>query len=144
MSTLISTCSVRRRAIAPIASSVRSRLVTERYLLASPSACVRAMTMLCARPIPASVNPARMTLGWAPEATMATMRLAAKATVVASHAHGVLGADIEKNTVIMSNTRTMLKRSRILDRSYSRARLGHSGCRPLSLTERTYSPSSRL
>ncbi len=75
---------------------------------------------------------------------MATMRLAAKATVVANHAHLVLGADIEKNTVIMSNTRTMLKRSRILDHSYSRARLRHSGCRPPSFTERTYPPSSRL
>ena len=75
---------------------------------------------------------------------MATIRLATKATVVASHAHRVLGADIEKKTVIMSNTRTMLKRSRILDHSYSRARLGHRGCRPPSLTERTCSPSSRL
>ena len=56
--------------------------------------------MLCARPIPASVNPALTTLGWAPEATMATMRLADKATVVASHAHRVSGADIEKKTVI--------------------------------------------
>jgi hypothetical protein len=47
------------------------------------------------------------------------MRLTAKATVVASHAHGSFGADIEKNTVIMSKANTTLKRSRILDRSRS-------------------------
>jgi hypothetical protein len=51
---------------------------------------------------------------------------------------------MEKNTVIMSRTKTMLNRSRILDRSYSRAGLVLSGYRTLLLTERIYSPSSRL
>jgi len=37
---------------------------------------------------------------------MATVRLAARVAVVASHAHGSLGAEIEKNTVIMGNTST--------------------------------------
>jgi len=37
---------------------------------------------------------------------MANIRLAARVTVVASHVHGSLGADIEKNNVTMSKTKT--------------------------------------
>ena len=40
---------------------------------------------------------------------MATVRLAARVAVVASHAHDAFAADIEKNTVTMSNTRTTPK-----------------------------------
>ena len=119
VSMLISACSLTRRMIAPIASSVKSTLVTERYLLASYSTCVMAMTMLASRPAAAKTIPALTTFLCAPEASMATMRVAARAAVVASHAYGSLGADIEKNTVIMSNTRTRPNWSRIRDRSRS-------------------------
>lgn len=79
--------------------------------------CVRAMVMLAPRSVATIANPARTTLGYAPEATIATIRLAARVTVVASHAHGSLGADIEKNMVTMSRRR----RSRS-GRGYSTAR----------------------
>jgi hypothetical protein len=92
--------------IAPIASSVRSRLVTDRYLLASPPARAMAMVMLTPTPSAARANPPRTICFCAPEASMAITRLAARVAVVASHAQGSLGADIEKNTVMMSRART--------------------------------------
>jgi len=91
-----------------------------RYREVSPGispTCVRAMVMLAPRSVATIANPARTTLGYAPEATIATIRLAARVTVVASHAHGSLGADIEKNMVPMSRRR----RSRS-GRGYSTAR----------------------
>jgi hypothetical protein len=52
---------------------------------------------------------------------MVILRLAARITAVASHAQGSSGADIEKNTVPMSRSKTTPKRSRIsvLSRSLS-------------------------
>ena len=52
---------------------------------------------------------------------MASMRVAARVAVVASHAHGSSGADMEKNTVTMSNARTTPKWSLIRDHSRSSA-----------------------
>ena len=78
-------------------------------------------TVLTPSPAAARLIPARTTFVCAPEASMATVRLAARVAVVASQAHGSLGADIEKNTVIKSSTRTTPNRSRTRDRSRSSA-----------------------
>jgi hypothetical protein len=67
----------------------------------------------------ATPNHTSSTFGRTPEAHMAILRLVAKIAVVASHANGSPGADIEKNTVIMSRSKTMPKRPSILVRSRS-------------------------
>ncbi len=69
---------------------------------------------------------------------MAILRLTAKTTAVASHAHGSSGAAIEKNTVMMSRSKTQPKRSRILVRSRSLSRPCRSDRRCPSLTGQTY------
>src|SRR5215212_10279847 len=61
VSMLISASSLTRRMIAPIASGGKSTLVTERYLLASSSTCVMAMTMLAPKPAAAKTIPALTT-----------------------------------------------------------------------------------
>ena len=66
------------------------------------------------------------------------MRVAARVAVVASHAHGSFGADVEKNTVTMSNTRTTPTWSLIRDHSRSSALTVRCGLdRPLP-TGRAY------
>jgi hypothetical protein len=50
---------------------------------------------------------------------MAITRMAAKTSETANRGHGSAGADIEKNTVMMSRSKTVPKRSRILVRSRS-------------------------
>jgi hypothetical protein len=133
---LISACSLTRRMIAPAAITVRSRHVTERYLLAS--SCVRVMTVLTPSPEAARAIPVRTTSFRAPDTSMASMRVAARVAVVASHAHGSFGAEMEKNTVTMSNARTTPKWSLIRDRSCSSASAVRWGWDLLLPTGRAY------
>src|SRR5919107_6296100 len=106
--------------IAPAASSVSSRLAIERYLLASP--CVMARTVLITKPVAATAILALTHRLCAPEATMAIMSVTDRVAVVASHAHGSFGADMVKNNVTMSNTRTTPNWSLIRDSSCALAR----------------------
>src|SRR5918995_7241606 len=138
VSMLMSACSLTRRMIAPVASSVRSRLVTERYLQASSCFCVRAITVLIPRPEAARAIPAPTALFCAPEVTMTSVSVAARVAVVASHAHESFGADMEKNTVMMSNTRTTPNWSLIRDHSRSSARTVRCGLDRLLPTGRAY------
>ena len=75
----------------------------------------------------ATPNHISSTFGRTPEAHMAILRLVAKIAVVASHANGSPGADIEKNTVIMSRSKTMPKRPSVLVRSRSLSWPSRSG-----------------
>src|SRR5215217_1519444 len=136
VSTLISTCCQSRRAIAPIVANVRGRLVIARYSPSALVSCVMAMRMLAPIPSTATPNQARSTFGRTPEAHMAMQRLAAKTTVVTSCAHGSSGAAIEKNTAMMSRSKTMPKRPSTLVRSRSLSRPRRPGGRCLSLTAR--------
>ena len=74
---------------------------------------------------------------------MAILRLVAKTSVVARKANGSSGVDIEKNTAMMSRSKTVPKRPSILVRSRSLSRPSRSGGRCLSLIKRTYYPSAR-
>jgi hypothetical protein len=68
---------------------------------------------------------------------MVMLRALAKTTAVASSAHGSSGAEIEKNTVIMSRTKTVPKLPSILVRSRSLSWSRRPGRRCMSLTART-------
>src|SRR5215210_6410386 len=142
VSTLISACRQSRLAIALIVTSVRSRLVIARYPLAVLGSCVKAMMMLAPIPRMATPNHTSSTFGRTLEAHMAILRLVAKTTVAASHANGSFGADIEKNTVTMSRSKTIPKRPSILVRSRSLSRSCCSGGRSPSLTGRPH-PSTK-
>jgi hypothetical protein len=77
-------------------------------------ACVMVMKVLAPIPRPATTNHAPTTFGRAPEANIAIPSVTPKTIAVANHAHGSSGAAIEKNTVAMSRSSTLPKRSRIL------------------------------
>jgi hypothetical protein len=93
VTSLISTCSQNRRAIAPIVISARSRFVSVRTSGALPGH-VMAIMMLVVTPTPLTHNHAQTSVCHAPEANIAIMRLPAEPTAVTSRDQGPYGADM--------------------------------------------------